>query len=227
MKLPTVLPLVLAVSLLSHVVSCRARPSPDEPRNPSVVPHPVVILHDGEPHWHRRAAADVTGTQTQPAGVEVDGAEGRTDRADEDDGVVPSATTTASARGEDDQGGVSRSEQWSASSSRSPLLRSKLATRVMAGAPPVEGAGRKAIRADDGAAAPATASAARGEDQGGVAARSTHWTASSSRSPQLLRFKLARRVLVEAPPGEGAAADSAARPSCGSSNVHNGCPPRH
>ncbi|CAN6298030.1 unnamed protein product [Urochloa humidicola] len=166
MKRPAVQAVLLllvltVVSLLSHVVSgCSTPSATEEPRNPAA-PHPVVVLRGDEPHRHRRdAAADETGTPTQPAGEEVEGAEGRTARADDDD-AAPSATTTASARGEDDQSGV---------------------------------------------------------------ARSRHWTASSSRSPQLLRSKLARRVLARAaPPGEGAA--DSARASCGSSDVHNGCPP--
>ncbi|PUZ37329.1 hypothetical protein GQ55_9G110800 [Panicum hallii var. hallii] len=91
----------------------------------------------------------------------------------------------------------------------------------------VEGAaeGRAAAgEDDDGGAAPSGTASARGGDQGGGAG-SRHWTAWSPTSPVPLRFrtKLARRVLAGAP-GERAA-DSVARPSCRSSNVHVGCPP--
>ncbi|CAN6281660.1 unnamed protein product [Urochloa humidicola] len=213
-----VLPLVLIVSLLSHVVvSGCSRPSTEEPRNPAS-PHPVVVMRGDEPHRHRRDVAGVTGTQTptRPTGVEVEGADG--------DDAAPTVTA-ASASAEDDQGGIARSVHWSATSSRSPPPRSKLARRVLSGAAPVEGDERRALRDDDDAAPSVTASA-RGEDQGegGVAARSTLRNASSSRSPPLLRSKLARRVLARAAPqGEGAA--DSAKASCGSSDVHNGCPP--
>ncbi|CAN6292257.1 unnamed protein product [Urochloa humidicola] len=217
-----VLPLVLIVSLLSHVVvSGCSRPSTEEqPRNPAS-PHPVVVvLRDGEPHWHRRAAAAAeTGTQTptRPTGVEVEGADG--------DDAAPTVTA-ASASAEDNQGGIARSVHWSATSSRSPPPRSKLARRVLSGAAPVEGDERRALRDDDDAAPSAATASTRGEDQceGGVATRSRLRNASSSRSPQLLRSKLARRVLARAAPqGEGAA--DSAKASCGSSDVHNGCPP--
>ncbi|RCV41206.1 hypothetical protein SETIT_9G116900v2 [Setaria italica] len=226
MKRPAVLaalPLLLAICFVLFQAADGSRASPpEEPWEPAVPHHPVLRdeerhrhqhqhqhvdeeLHqhvDEELHQHLRVAEEAG---TRLAGVDMEGAEGRAVRAD-GGGAAPSATTSARR---EDQGGAAKLR------SAPPPLRLKLARRAVAGAPPVEGAERRAVRAHDG------------EDQGG-AVKSRHLTASSSRSPPppLRSADLARRVLAgaPAPPGEGAV-DSAARSSCHSSDVHVGCPP--
>ncbi|TKV91717.1 hypothetical protein SEVIR_9G115900v4 [Setaria viridis] len=85
--------------------------------------------------------------------------------------------------------------------------------------------GQSSARADGDGAAPwssmATASSPRDKDQGVVGSR--HGSTLLAGPPVLQRSKLARRFLAVAGVVEGA--DSAARASCHSSDVHNGCTP--
>lgn len=207
--------LVFAAFFLFQAGGC-SRPSPPEEEpweEPAAPRHPVL-----EPE-----GAETVMTVTRPAGVDMEGAEGRAVRAY--DGATPSSVISARREG---QGGVAVSRHWGASSttSRAPPLRSKLARRVLAWAPPLEGAEMRSFRDDNGAAAPA-----RGEDQGAVVTRSMLWTASLSRPPPpppRSAANLARRVMAGAPPGGGSgAADSAARSSCKTSDKQVGCPPHH
>ncbi|CAN6298031.1 unnamed protein product [Urochloa humidicola] len=81
---------------------------------------------------------------------------------------------------------------------------------------------RRSTSADDGSAAGTTvAMATAASSQGGVAGSSAGHRSALLRSAVLQRSKLARRVLAGVVEG----ADSAARASCHSSDVHNSCTP--
>jgi hypothetical protein len=88
--------------------------------------------------------------------------------------------------------------------------------------------GKKAARADDdgGAATSATTAPARDVVDHQVGSGSTNLGgALMTRTTVRLRSELPRRVLAGAPPVVEGAADSAAKSSCHSSDVHISCPP--